>query len=415
LNSVFDFRHVRSQFIPTGDDFFVTLSAYDKALGSIGGRRLDEASTPGTNPCLYFMDTGGTEQILLDLLDANQGEAPILIIAHPAFNSLPASLEVLARLQQDQIKGRILFLQGPDDRAGLAEIEQTIKNNAVARKLSMTRIGLIGDPSDWLVASKPQADLVQKQWGPEIVNISIDELKQAIEEIELSRLEPTTRSLMEGATEVREPTAEALTDVVRVYEALKQLVQTHTLHALTLRCFDLVLDLNTTGCFALSQLIDEGVVSGCEGDLVSTIGMIWAGEVTGETPWMANPAHLDGLTNSLTLAHCTVPRNLVTDYGLRSHFESGLGVGIQGTIANGPVTLLRIGGKAMEKLWLGEGQIVKAGKDESLCRTQVDIKLSQGNVKELLESPLGNHLVMIVGHHADQLQSSWQTFFPDAV
>lgn len=37
------------------------------------------------------------------------------------------------------------------------------------------------------------------------------------------------------------------------------------------------------------------------------------------------------------------------NYNLRSHFESGIGVGIQGTLENEKVTLLRIGGKRMEK------------------------------------------------------------------
>ena len=406
MNSKFDFIHVRSQFIPPGDDFFATISAYDKTLSEIGGSVVLAPAQQQDHHTLFFMDTGGTEQVLLDMIKLKSASEPVLLIAHPAYNSLPASLEVLARLQQNNIQGRILFIKSPDDTSGLQEIQQTLKNNGVATKLRQIRIGLIGDPSDWLVASKPQADILQKQWGPEVVNISIDELKEAMTQVDPSILEPTSQSLIEGATEVLEPQTETVTDVIRVYEALKQVIKTHSLQALSLRCFDLVLDLNTTGCFALSQLIDEGVISGCEGDLVSTTGMLWAEAVTGETPWMANPAHLDGLTNTLTLAHCTVPRKLVTDYGLRSHFESGLGVGIQGRIPNGPVTLLRIGGKTMEKLWLAEGAILRSGQDESLCRTQVDIKLSRGYVRELLESPLGNHLVLIRGHHASALESS---------
>lgn len=406
MNGTFDIVHVRSQFIPSGDDFFATISAYDNALASIGGGVVPTPTQTPERITTFFIDTGGAEQVLLDMLKLVPVKEPVLLIAHPAYNSLPASLEVLARLQQDEIKGSILFLKGPDDKNGFQELQQSLKNNMVATKLRQTRIGLIGDPSDWLVASKPQANVLQRQWGPEVINISIDELKETMSGVDSSILEPTSRSLIQGATEVLEPQSETVTEVIRVYEALKQVIHSHSLQALSLRCFDLVLDLNTTGCFALSQLIDDGIIAGCEGDLVSTTGMLWAEAVTGETPWMANPAHLDGLTNSLTLAHCTVPRKLVTDYGLRSHFESGLGVGIQGRIPNGPITLLRIGGRSMEKLWLAEGEILGSGQDESLCRTQVDIRLSRGDVKELLESPLGNHLVLIRGYHAPALESS---------
>jgi L-fucose isomerase-like protein len=131
----------------------------------------------------------------------------------------------------------------------------------------------------------------------------------------------------------------------------------------------------------------------------------------GEIPWMANPARLDEKGNTLWLAHCTVPRKLLKDYILRSHFESGLGLGIQGTLSSGQVTLLRIGGTKLQEIWLSEGEIINTGKCESLCRTQAEIKLtSGGKVSDLLNAPLGNHLVMVSGHHMQRLNAWWETF-----
>ncbi|MCD6344467.1 MAG: hypothetical protein J7M17_02520 [Anaerolineae bacterium] len=219
---------------------------------------------------------------------------------------------------------------------------------------------------------------------------------------------PHLSRTVSGADEVREPSRAALQDGVRVYLALKQVVKTHALSALTLRCFDLVLRLKTTGCLALAQLNDEGLIAGCEGDLVSAVGMLWAARLLDSRPWMANPARLDEVRNTLWLAHCTVPRRLTQSYRLRSHFESGLGVGIQGTLPTGSVTLLRIGGKEMEQLWLAEGEILRAGDAADLCRTQVEIRLSAGHITELRCAPLGNHLVLIAGHHAQQLAAWWE-------
>ena len=48
------------------------------------------------------------------------------------------------------------------------------------------------------------------------------------------------------------------------------------LDACVVRCFDLVTDLRTTGCLALSWLLDQGVVAGCEGDIPATLTMVWA-------------------------------------------------------------------------------------------------------------------------------------------
>ena len=47
-----------------------------------------------------------------------------------------------------------------------------------------------------------------------------------------------------------------------------------------------------------------------------------------------------------------------------------------------------------------------AQRRDNLCRTQVEIKLScGGTVTDLLRAPLGNHLVLVFGHHLDRLQN----------
>ena len=179
---------------------------------------------------------------------------------------------------------------------------------------------------------------------------------------------------------------------------MKKLILKYDLDAVTLRCFDLVLDLGTTGCFALSRLNDEGIIAGCEGDMVSTIGMLLVYKKTGRIPWMANPSRLNLENNSLLIAHCTVPISLVNNYIIRSHFESGIGVGIQGTFQSGKVTIFRIGGNNLDKIWVANGEIIQTSKEEDLCRTQIEVKLnSDRNVADLLTNPLGNHLIIVPG------------------
>jgi L-fucose isomerase-like protein len=334
----------------------------------------------------------------------------LVLIAHPGNNSLPAALEVLARLQQDGAQGRIFYLDGPDDAAGLREIVDSVHDIEVRQALQRARIGLIGTPSDWLVASSPDPSTIRAAWGPTVVPVEMGEVVKALEAVPDADLKPHVDAFIAGATEVCGPTSADIRGVARVYLALKQIVTDHEIDALTVRCFDFVQQQGTTGCFGLAQLTDGGIIAGCEGDLVSTVGLLWAHELLGVTPWMANPAQLDPARNALWLAHCTVPRTLVDRYRLRSHFESGLGMGIQGTLPAGPVTLLRIGGKAMDRLWLAEGDIVRTGDADNLCRTQAEVRLTRGgNVTDLLQAPLGNHLVLVLGHHLDLLQRWWKT------
>lgn len=381
-------------------------------LSDRGGERIDAEGFGDPAPLVYVMATGGTERTLLQLQAARQAERPgepVILVAHPGNNSLPASLEVLARLQQDELPGRIVFVRGPEDEAGFATLDAAIADVAVRMRLLDTRIGLVGEPSDWLVASSPDADIVREVWGPTVVRVPMEELEAAIDAVAEEDVTVRVASLSGEATGCAEPTERDLADVARVTAAMQTIVDAHEFDAVSLRCFDLLASRETTGCFALSELTDAGIMAGCEGDLVSTVGMLWAYLMTGELPWMANPSELDETANTLKLAHCTIARGMLENYRLRSHFESGQGVGIQGDLPLGPVTLLRIGGAAMNALWLAEGEIVSRGDAENLCRTQVDIELTVGDVSELLHTPLGNHIVLIRGHHAERLSDWWET------
>ena len=154
----------------------------------------------------------------------------------------------------------------------------------------------------------------------------------------------------------------------------------------------------TTGCLALSRLADEGIAAGCEGDIPSAVMLRWVGHLTGKPAWMANPSDLDARTGEILLAHCTVPLALVGAHRLKTHFESGLGVGIDGTFAPGPVTLLRLGGVQLDRWWGAEGHLFEDRHAPDLCRTQVRVRIPSARAAELLEAPLGNHVVLVPGH-----------------
>jgi len=189
----------------------------------------------------------------------------------------------------------------------------------------------------------------------------------------------------------------------RVVAALREVVRKHRLDACSVRCFDLVTGRRTTGCIALSELIDDGVMAGCEGDLPATLTMMWMHAMTGERPFLANPQDVSLDNNTLWLAHCTIARTLVRAYRLRSHFESSLGVGIEGELEPGPATLARIGGMGLDKVFVSDAEMIGPESLATRCRTQVRLRLKE-SVEPLLSRPLGNHHVLVRGQHARMLR-----------
>ncbi len=373
-------------------------------LGGVAG--IDSS----TGAHLFVVATGGTERLLLDAIAERQvinpGE-PTVLVAHRAHNSLPASLETLAAIQQSGASGRIVSLTNRVD-ADRAILDEAIGDLEAIVAMHAARLGVVGGPSSWLVASSPDPGVVRRRWGPEVVTVEPTRM------IELTRTPVTpTGVLAERFTKVADPVRStvdrrSVDDAMGVRSALLDVLDDHDLDAVTVRCFDLLGDPGTSGCLALASLNDDGIVAGCEGDVPSAIAMLWVRHLLRQPTWMANPATLDVDRNELLLAHCTVAPSMVESFALDTHFESGKGVGISGHFAEQPVTLIRLGGADLDECWIAEGDIVATGDDTDLCRTQVTVALSSGHVGDLLTHPLGNHIVLAAGHHERRLRSWWR-------
>ena len=376
------------------------LVGHEKALAALGGKRLDGAVADGEDVAFTFVQTGGVENEVIRRYRSRmqQGKTgPLLLIAHPAHNSLPAALEILAQVQQENGTGRIYLLKGKDDAATLAEIAQTARCMEANRKLAEDRLGQIGASSDWLVASSHRPETVGHRFGMKVVPLAVDELRAHIARDPAPAHGPEFET-WDRAAGTEGVTREAFARAVGVYRGMKALAASYRLTAITVRCFDLVTGDGTTGCLALSRLADEGITAGCEGDVPSAVMLRWLWHLTGKAGWMANPSDLDVRKGEILLAHCTVPLGLVGEHRLKTHFESGLGIGIDGTFASGPVTLLRLGGANLERWWGAEGTLIEDLHLPDLCRTQVKVLISPPAAGELLDAPLGNHLVLVPGH-----------------
>lgn len=398
-------------------------SAYEPFFAGLDGRRIELKpltagdSDGGTFPPLFFILTGGTEGIVLDYLSSlphsPSGKAfPLVIVAHTHHNSLPAALEIAARARQDGGTAIVIQMKSPDDDAARNEIVEAVAVSRAIASMRNSKIGAIGEPSDWLVASSQKAATVSSAWGATIESVAFRKLREAIDNIRdgdakaagaegSAILEEKFRTFLEESSYLKEPAKADMYKSDTIYRALRQMAAERKLDGLTLRCFDLVLLDQSTGCFALSQLADDGIDAGCEGDIPSILALRWMRLLSGRAAWMANPSEIsldkEGKRGSVLLAHCTVPRSLLASFGIRSHFESGLGVAIAGNFQPGPVTLVRLGGVGLDKAWVAEGYLTACPSDEGLCRTQALIEIDNADLAKLLAEPLGNHIVVGFG------------------
>ena len=365
---------------------------------------------------LIFVRTGGTEGIvrrLLPTLPIGKGEKFYLLSSGKS-NSLAASMEILSYLQQNDLQGEILH---GDPGYISRRINMLAQVESARRKLRACRLGIVGEPSDWLISSYADKDKVREYLGIELIDIPMQEL---LDTIAATPIDPTSAPSMQISSpddNVPKELAirQALPGAHQIYLALKTIVDRYQLQGFTLRCFDLLTAVRNTGCMALARFNSEGIVAGCEGDVPAMLSMMIAQVLTGMSGFQANPARINPETGELLFAHCTIPFNMVEHYELDTHFESGIGVGIRGYMKEGPVTIFKVSGD-LSRCFIEEGELVRNQAQPDLCRTQQIIRLSDpSKAHYFLTKPIGNHHIIMRGHHKRLLQEMMcQTAFSES-
>ena len=333
---------------------------------------------------LVLVQSGGSENLFLQAF--GKLKEPYYLLTYGTNNSLAASLEIMAFLKRHHLKGEVLH-------GDISYLDRRMKDLAKKPLEIETsyRLGVIGHPSDWLISSDVDYDKASKLFSIKLVDIDIKEVEEEYNSIKEFPL-PSFASSFD---------TDELYKAYRLYLALKNIKDKHQLAGLTIRCFDLLSSLKTTACLALAIFnSQEDCLGTCEGDIPSMLSMFVSKYILKLPSFQCNPSRIDVDNNLITLAHCTLPLSMCSSYTFDTHFESGIGVGIHGEIKEGDVTLFRINAD-LNELFVEEGYLEKDLYEKHLCRTQVVLKLN--SLDKLLKESLGNHEIMILGHHKEEI------------
>lgn len=321
-------------------------------------------------------------------------KAPILLLTNGYNNSFAASLEILSFLKSKGIKGEILQGSIPYISKRIQTYRKVIETT---KALKGARLGVIGKPSDWLIASDVNYQKVKSKTGIDLIDIDISELIDATEACHKIDMERRNQLIGRGFSDIQ------VTDALKVYGALRSISAKYNLSGLTVRCFNLLGTVKTTGCVAVSFLNDDGIPSGCEGDIPSLISMFILNKLTDEKVFMANPSNINMEENSIILTNCAVPTSMCTSFSPDTHFESGIGIGIKGEIPIGAATLFKLS-NTLDEYFVSSMDIKENLSDKNLCGTQIKAVLNE-DVKYFLKAPLGNHHLIITGNHTEIIDS----------
>ena len=346
---------------------------------------------------LIYVQTGGSENLFQELLPSLP--RPITLLTNGIMNSLAASIEILTYSQQNNIKSEIIHGEIEYIAKRLTELQKIFQTKQI---LSKARIGVIGVPSDWLIASNVDKQKAKEKFGCEILDININEL------IELSQQDYDIDSELVSELKKRPFAEEELKKALNIYGAMKTLIEKYQLTGITLRCFDLLDTLHSTGCIALALLNSEGIPASCEGDVPSLITMMILNSLFGEAGFMVNPSSLNIENNSMIVAHCTLPINMTKSYSLTTHFESGIGVAVKGQLPEQKAMIFKVSPN-LDDYFVSEIDITSNLCETNLCRTQIEIILKE-DVRCFITEPCGNHHIISLHNNPEIIKDLMKSF-----
>lgn len=333
---------------------------------------------------LFFLSGGSERNALNQVIIGNF----YLLIGSKHDNAYASATEVKAHLNGMNI--RSLLLDEEESETGIF-LKDLITVKRALKNLHGKRLGQIGQVSDWLISSTIPGEILEAKLGIKLLVVPWDELAH------FSTFNASGAFLdsFTGSTDFD------LTETAKVSELLSETIQEKKLDAITVECFPLVQNHSVTACLPLARFNNQGIPAGCEGDITAITGMMLSKEVTGITPWIAN---INKATDEVCMfSHCTISPGLVSDFSVKTHFETGKGTAMEGNFKGDLITIFRFDNK-LEKAFIACANITGRPKMASACRTQIEVKLSKSEVSLLRNSPLGNHHLIIPGDFRTKLE-----------
>ena len=333
---------------------------------------------------MVFVESGGSEVKFVEIFE--QLEDPIILLSNGKNNSLPASFEIKTYINQHHKTS--LLLTGE-----VEQVAEGIRNASLVfgaiKALNGANLGVIGKPSDWLIASTVDYALAKEKYGVNLIDIPMLEL-----EIEIKK------NLMEdiphlSTLQKKFKNKETLDGALNFYSALKRIIKRYNLSGFTLRCFDLLGPYKNTACLAFGLLNEEGITAACEGDVPALLTMHFVKALTNMPSFQSNPSTINFKDNTVLFAHCTLPLNMTSSYALTTHFESGLGIGIKGEMPLGKISILKLAPslKADDSVAFS-GTIKKNLSLPNYCRTQIEVEPDENGLYSLFKDSFGNHMII---------------------
>ena len=274
--------------------------------------------------------------------------------------------------------------------AGIGECLEQLKNSTI-----------LAVGGHWPDAVKA----IHEVFGVKVVATDFKELQEAYLKADLDDARKWADRWIGQAEKVIEPTKAEIQKSAAMYLAMKEVMKRHNARGITINCLGGFYGGHMTAypCLGFRQFNDDGLVGGCECDLVSATTMVILGHLFGRPGFISDPV-IDTSKNQIIYAHCVGPTKVFgpqgpsNPYHIRSHSEDRKGAAIRSLMPLGYLVSTLEFHPILKQMIFHQGKSVENVDEDKACRTKLAAEV-KGDIEKLMDhwDQWGWHRVTVYG------------------
>lgn len=198
------------------------------------------------------------------------------------------------------------FFGSPDSLNFQTRLRVTVQSLSALVNLRGRRVGLVGGVASGFDNLTVDEEALRQRLGVGVTAVEFDELTAVMERVGAARQRHASQALRGSATEFQSDQEPYLERAGRVSAALELLADERKLDAVALSCWPRFQDdLHIAVCSVVGQLNGQGLITACEGDVASAVGMLTLHYLSfAQTVTLMDLVTIDPADDSLLLWHC---------------------------------------------------------------------------------------------------------------
>ena len=261
------------------------------------------------------------------------------------------------------------------------EVEWRLRALCGLKNTMNSKIVTIGGASAWSQPAGVVPNKVKQRWNFEYHDVNYDDLSKMIADArkdEKAMARATKRAeahLQIPGTKLEVP-MEALVSCFLLDDVFRLLMKQVGTNLITVNsCMGAIMKSDTTACYTLTTLNDDGYYAFCESDFVVIPTGVLLGNICGKPVFLCNPTFPNN--GVITIAHCTAPRKMdgksYDPVRIVTHYESDYGAAPWVKAPIGTEITHVLSSFSTERLAGFKGTVVEV-PFRKICRTQFDIR-----------------------------------------